>query len=188
MGGKEGHSPRLDAAFDRVVIGSRQPGPVTLVKCDPMWPTQFEALRAELAGTLGPLATGIEHVGSTAVPHLAAKPIIDVLVTVESIDPDEIYAAPLAAIGYELRVREPGHRMFRPATRDVHVHVWAEGSQEAEDYVLLRNRLRASPADRDAYEALKRELARHDWPDVNYYAEAKSPMVRELLARARAAR
>jgi GrpB-like predicted nucleotidyltransferase (UPF0157 family) len=185
MRGNEGHSPRLDAEFDRVVIGSRQPGPVTLVKYDRAWPTLFESLRAELAEALGPLATGIEHIGSTAVPHLPAKPIIDILVTVESIDPDEPYVVPLAALGYELRVREPGHRMFRPPARDVHVHVWAEGTEEAADYLLLRDRLRSSPADRRAYEQLKCELATRNWPDLNYYAEAKGPLIRELLARER---
>jgi GrpB-like predicted nucleotidyltransferase (UPF0157 family) len=74
--------------------------------------------------------------------------------------------------------------MFRPASRDVHVHVWAEGSEEADDYLLLRDRLRSSPADRLAYERLKRELAPHDWPDLNYYAKAKGPLIAEILERA----
>jgi GrpB-like predicted nucleotidyltransferase (UPF0157 family) len=175
--------PELERELDEVLIGERQPGPVALSEYDPEWPRRFEAARMELAGALGELATGIDHIGSTAVPGLAAKPIIDVLVTVSSIDPDDEYVAAIESVGYELRVREEGHRMFRPPARNVHVHVWAEGSTEAVDYLLLRDRLRSNPADRQAYEAVKRELAREDWPDVNYYAKAKGPFIAELLAR-----
>jgi GrpB-like predicted nucleotidyltransferase (UPF0157 family) len=177
--------PELERELDEVLIGERTPGPVTLVDYDRGWPRQFEAVRAELTEAFGSLAAGVEHIGSTAVPGLAAKPIIDVLVTVASIDPDDDYVAALESVGYELRVREEGHRMFRPLARNVHVHVWAEGSTEAVDYLLLRDRLRSNPADRQAYEAVKRDLAREDWPDVNYYARAKGPFIADLLARSR---
>ena len=119
------------------------------------------------------------------MPGLAAKPIIDVLVTVEEVEPDELYVTPLVALGYELRVREEGHRMFRPSARDVHVHVWAEGSEEAREYLVFRDSLRASLEARDEYERLKRELASRDWPDVNYYAQAKGPLIAQILDRAR---
>jgi GrpB-like predicted nucleotidyltransferase (UPF0157 family) len=188
MRGSEGHSDALERKLDAILIGHRQPGPVTLSEYDPSWPARFEALREELSAGLGPLAASIEHIGSTAGPGLAAKPIVDVLVTVQRIEPDDEYLAALEVAGYTLRVREPGHRMFRSPARDVHVHFWARSSTEAEDYLLLRDRLRCSARDRDEYERLKRELAPRAWPDVNYYAEAKGPLITELLARERAER
>jgi GrpB-like predicted nucleotidyltransferase (UPF0157 family) len=176
--------PELEQELERVVIGERQPGPVELVEYDPRWPQRFELVRGELAGCLGVLAIAIEHIGSTAVPGLAAKPIVDVLVTVAGVEPEDSYAPAIVALGYELRVREPGHRMFRPPAHDVHIHVWAAGAQEVADYLLLRDRLRASAADREAYAALKRDLAGRDWPDLNYYARAKGPLIAEIIARA----
>ncbi len=176
--------PELERELERVLIGERQPGPVELVEYDPSWPRRFEVVRAELAGSLGERAIAIEHIGSTAVPGLVAKPIVDVLVAVPRVEPEDSYAPAIVALGYELRVREPGHRMFRPAAGDVHIHVWAAGTQEAADYLLLRDRLRASPADREAYAARKRELAGRDWPDLNYYAHAKGPLIAEIIARA----
>ncbi len=180
----EPSDPEFDRELDRILIGERQPGPVMLVEHDSEWPKRFEAVRGELTEALGEHAMRIEHIGSTAVPGLAAKPIIDVLVTVAEIEAEDVYAPAIEALGYELRVREARHRLFRPPARDVHIHVWPEGSDEAGSYLLLRDRLRSSPADRDAYEALKRELATRDWPDLNYYAEAKGPFIAQLLDRA----
>jgi GrpB-like predicted nucleotidyltransferase (UPF0157 family) len=112
------------------------------------------------------------------VPGLAAKPIVDVLVEVASLE-----GIDLAPAGYVLRVREEGHRMFRTPELDVHVHVWPSGSPSIANALAFRDRLRASPEDRAAYEALKRELATRDWPDMNYYAEAKGDLIRAILAR-----
>lgn len=176
--------PELERELEQVLIGERQPGPVQLVEYDSRWPQRFEVVRAELAGSLAERAIAIEHIGSTAVPGLVAKPIVDVLLTVPRVEPEDPYAPAIIALGYELRVREPGHRMFRPPAGDVHVHVWAAGAQEVTDYLLLRDRLRASAADREAYAALKRELAGRDWPDLNYYAQAKGPLIAEIIARA----
>ncbi len=130
----------------------------------------------------------IEHIGSTAVPGLLAKPIIDVLVTVDDVEDESAYLPAITLLGYELRVREPGHRMFRPGTCDAHVHVWTHGCREQGDYLLLRDWLRRSADDRAAYTQLKRRLALEDWPDVNYYAEAKGPLIGQILERARRAR
>lgn len=113
------------------------------------------------------------EIGSTAVPGLAAKPIIDLLVTVEDPDDDTVSVLALTAVDYQLRVREPGHRMFRTPHRDVHVHVWAEDDPEVTRYLRFRDWLRRSAEDRQAYEQVKRELARRDWPDMNHYANAK---------------
>jgi GrpB-like predicted nucleotidyltransferase (UPF0157 family) len=181
IGPNEGRSPEFEAELDRILIGDRQPGPVTLVEYDPNWPRRFEAVRGGLTEALGQHALRIEHIGSTAVPDLAAKPIVDVLITVAAIEPEDIYVAPLGRAGYELRVREPNHRMFRTPARDVHVHMWPAASDEARDYLIFRDRLRASPQARDEYERLKRDLAAEDWPDVNYYARAKGPFIRRLV-------
>jgi GrpB-like predicted nucleotidyltransferase (UPF0157 family) len=98
------------------------------------WSASFNAL--------GEHAAAVEHIGSTSVPGLGAKPIIDVLVTVADITAEEDYLNPLLAAGYELRVREPGHRMVRNPERDAHVHVLEVNDPAAFDHLLLRDRLR----------------------------------------------
>jgi GrpB-like predicted nucleotidyltransferase (UPF0157 family) len=90
----------------------------------------------------------------------------------------------LESAGYRLRVREPGHRMFRTPDRGVHVHLWAETDVEATRCLRLRDRLRRSADDRRAYEQLKRHLAKRDWRDMNDYADAKGPLIEEILRRA----
>jgi GrpB-like predicted nucleotidyltransferase (UPF0157 family) len=184
----DSRSRRLDAVLERrlqqSVIGDRQPGPVDLADYDPEWPERFARICEQLTEALGARARTIEHIGSTAVPGLPAKPIIDVLVTVDDVEAESSYAPAMVALGYTLRVREAGHRMFRPDTHDVHVHVSVEGSREHRDYLLLRDWLRTAAADRAAYADLKRRLAREEWPDVNYYAEAKGPLIAQILKRA----
>ncbi len=90
---------------------------------------------------------------------------------------EEDYLEPLLQVGYELRVREPGHRLVRTPARDVHVHVLEVGDQAADEYLLFRDRLRADPEDRDLYERTKRALIEHDWADMNAYAEAKTDVI-----------
>ena len=147
------------------------------------WPRRFEGERDRIRAALGPVARRVEHVGSTAVPGLAAKPVVDILVTVEDPDDETAYAPALEAAGYVLRVREPDHRMFRTPERDVHVHVWATGSVEERRLLAFRDRLRNDEADRVEYEAAKRALAGR-WRDMNYYARAKGPVVERILERA----
>lgn len=174
----------LDEELDRVLVGGREPRHVVLVAYDEAWPRLFEEQRGRIAAALGPVARQIEHVGSTSVPGLADKPIVDVLVTVEDVDAEETYRPALEAAGYVLRVREAGHRMFRTPSKDVHVHVWPAGSEGARRDLLFRDRLRGDTADRALYEGAKRALAGRDWKDVNYYAEAKGPVIEEILERA----
>ncbi len=111
------------------------------------------------------------------MPGLAAKPIIDVLVTVEDPEDESRLVPAMVAVGYELRVREPFHRMFRTPERDVHVHVWGRADPEVERHLRFRDRLRASAEDRAAYERLKRRLAAREWGDMNDYADAKSDLI-----------
>ncbi len=134
---------------------------------------------------LGATAQGIEHIGSTSVPGLGAKPIVDIVVAVEDPDDETAVQAPLEAAGYVLRVREPAHRMFRTSARDVHVHVLPTGSADLERHLVFRDQLRRCPRDRQAYEVLKRELAAGAWIDMNHYAAAKGELIEEITARAR---
>jgi GrpB-like predicted nucleotidyltransferase (UPF0157 family) len=174
----------LNAYLDQVLIGGREPiGRIVIADYDPAWPARFERERARIEAAIGGVAIRIEHIGSTSVPGLAAKPIVDILVTVANADDEAAFAPALTDAGYVLRVREPGHRMFRRPERDVHVHVWADDDPEVGRYLAFRDRLRSSPEDRAAYERLKRELATRDWEDMNHYANAKGELVEDVLAR-----
>lgn len=171
-----------EAYLDQVLVGGRERRRILIVDYDAAWPARFELERDRVRHALGATARRIEHMGSTAVPGLAAKPIVDLLVSVADPDDDATLVAPLESAGYELRVREPGHRMFRTPERDVHVHVWAERDPEVERHLRFRNRLRTSAEDRRAYERLKRELAERDWADMNDYADAKRELIEAILA------
>ena len=129
----------------------------------------------------------MEHIGSTSVPGLAAKPIIDICVVVENSADETSYLPALEGSGYELRVREPDwheHRMLRTPTRDVHIHVFTSGSPEIERLLVFRDWLRRSIADRDLYASTKRDLARRDWPTMQEYADSKTTVVDAIVARA----
>ena len=174
----------LDAILDAVLVGGRERRAVVLAEPDPTWPTTFERHRMVIGGALGARARRIDHVGSTSVPGLAAKPIVDIQVTVDDPDDEPAFGPALELAGYRLRVREPRHRMFRTPARDVHVHVWAAGSEDERRHLLFRDWLRADGSDRARYEDTKRRLARRRWPDMNYYAEAKAPVIAEIIERA----
>jgi GrpB-like predicted nucleotidyltransferase (UPF0157 family) len=167
------------------MVGGIEKRGLVLADYDPQWPETYAEHERRIRAALGRAAVQIEHIGSTSVPGLAAKPIIDVLVTVEDITAEEDYLDQLIDAGYELRIREPGHRLVRTPARDVHVHVWEVGDEAASDYLLFRNRLRADPRDRDLYEATKRALTEQDWVDMNAYAEAKTGVITEIKERAR---
>lgn len=168
------------------LIGGRERRAIRIVDYDPAWPSRFLREREWIAEALGPVARRIDHVGSTAVPGLAAKPIVDIDVSVPDVDAEQAYLGPLVAAGYHLRVREPGHRMVRTAGLDVHVHVCGAGSDWWRRHLLFRDWLRQDAGDREAYATLKRRLALRDWPDMNEYADAKSELVAEITTRAKA--
>ena len=171
-----------DSDLDAVLIGGREEREIVIVDYSPGWPRRFEKERERIARALGTVARRIEHVGSTAVPGLAAKPIIDILVAVEDPEAEEAYVPALERAGYVLRVREPGHRMFRTPVRDVHVHIWRSGSEDERRHIVFRDRLRSSPQDRLEYERAKRELAGR-WRDMNYYAHPKSSVIDRIMER-----
>ncbi len=166
------------------IVGGTEKRALVLAEHDPTWPETYAEHERRIRAALGPVAVQVEHIGSTSVPGLAAKPIIDVLVTVDDITAEEDYLDQLLEEGYELRVREPGHRLVRTPARDVHVHVMTAGAQAAEDYLLFRDRLRSDPEDRALYERTKRRLLEQDWADMNDYAEAKTEVVTAIKDRA----
>jgi len=174
--------------LDRILIGGRERRPIVIVAYDPAWPIRFAHEAQKVARALGPVALGIEHIGSTSVPGLPAKPIVDMLVMVRAPEEEERYVPPLMAAGYELRVREPEfneHRMLRTPTHDVHLHVFAPDAPNVLEYRLLREWLRQSAEDRELYAETKRSLAKRDWDDMNDYAMAKTDVIAAILGRAR---
>ncbi|WP_218952100.1 GrpB family protein [Amycolatopsis anabasis] len=169
---------------DFELIGGKEKRAIRIVEYDPGWPERFRRERERIAGALGDRALRIDHVGSTSVPGLVAKPIIDIDVSVADVEDERGYLDALLGAGYVLRVREPGHRMVRTVARDVHVHVCAAGSEWERRHLLFRDWLREHPKDREAYGRLKQELSARDWADMNEYAEAKGPFIAEVTARA----
>lgn len=168
------------------LIGGVEKRHLTIAGPDPEWPAKYAAHELRIRASLGPIAVVIQHIGSTAVPGLAAKPIIDILVTVHDITAEEDYLPQLTAAGYVLRVREPGHRMVRTPELDVHVHILPVSDPAAGEYLLLRDQLRRNDEDRELYERTKRELVEHDWADMNAYADAKTNVISRIKDRARA--
>lgn len=167
------------------LVGGVEKRDLVLAEYDEAWPSTYRDHEQRIRAALGPAAIRIEHIGSTAVPGLAAKPIIDVLVVVEDITAEEDYLTGLLAAGYQLRVRERGHRMVRTPERDVHIHILQTGDPAADDYLLLRDHLRSDPTDRDFYEQTKRLLTKRAWADMNAYAEAKTAVITQIKRRAR---
>ncbi len=156
---------------------------------DPAWPLMFEQEAARIRDALGPVAVRIEHVGSTAVPGLAAKPVIDIQVSVERMVPRERFVVPLETLGYEF-VADPTdteHEYFKKdvgGVRTHHIHVCPMGSEWERRHLAFRDHLRTHPEDSARYGQLKRRLAEQHPNDVMAYVEAKTPFVSEVQARA----
>ena len=167
---------------------ARLDGPVELVASDPAWPQLFAREAERVRAALGDGVLVLEHVGSTSVPGLAAKPRIDMLLVVAASADEAAYVPALEAAGYVLHIREPDwyeHRMFKGPDTAVNLHVFSPGCPEIERMLLFRNWLRGNEADRHLYERTKRELASRTWAYGQHYADAKSPVVEEIIARAK---
>lgn len=175
-----------ESELRRVLVHGLTPTVVEIVEYDPAWVARFEALRNALLGRLGDRVIRLEHIGSTSVPGLGAKDRVDICVTVRGPADEAAYLADLLDLGWLLSASEPGHRALRhgkPATANL--HVYADDSVEVTNYLLFRDWLRSHADDRHRYEAVKRELAsRGEWPDMNFYADAKGPFIQEILAKA----
>jgi GrpB-like predicted nucleotidyltransferase (UPF0157 family) len=181
------------AAYDKLMgevpIGGPEvlPGPIVVQDYDPAWPGRFEREAARIAGALGDRVVRLEHVGSTSVPGLPAKSIIDIALEVPDSAAESAYVPDLEAAGYVLRVREPEwfeHRLLRAPDRTVHVHVFSAGCTETDRMVRFRDRLRDDASDRDRYARAKRELAARDWKYMQQYADAKTDIVADIMSRA----
>jgi GrpB-like predicted nucleotidyltransferase (UPF0157 family) len=165
-------------------------GRISIVDYDPQWPELFRREADRIRATLGPRVLGLEHTGSTSVPGLAAKPIIDMTLVVARSADEAAYVPALENAGYVLRIREPEwheHRMFKGPETDVNLHVFSSGCPEIDRILLFRDWLRTHAADRDLYAGTKLALARKEWNDVQDYADAKTTVIEEILGRARVA-
>jgi GrpB-like predicted nucleotidyltransferase (UPF0157 family) len=163
-------------------------GPVVLVEYDPEWPRLYQREAERIRAALGARVLLLEHVGSTSVPGLAAKPKIDILLVVANSADEPAYEPALEAAGYWLHVREPEwyeHRNFKGPDTEIVLHVFSPGCPEIERMLLFRDWIRTHPDDRTLYERTKRELAQRTWKYTQNYADAKSAVVEEILMRAR---
>ena len=165
--------------------------PVVLADYDPAWPAQFVSLANLVRAALGPTALAVHHVGSTAVPGLAAKPVIDVALVVADSSDEGAYREALERIGFTLVVREPDwfeHRMFQRPDPLVNLHVYSTGCEEVTRLLAFRDWLRGDEDDRVRYAMTKQDLAGQRWKSVQEYADAKTDVIAGIVARALAAR
>jgi GrpB-like predicted nucleotidyltransferase (UPF0157 family) len=181
--------PTSEEDIRKYTVGELKPhaAPILLVDYDPAWPGLFEREDARIRAALGERVVQLEHTGSTSVPGLAAKPCIDMTLVVPDSSDEASYASALEAAGYVLAIREPDwfeHRVFKGPDTNVNLHVFSPGCQEIERMVGFRDWLRTHDEDRDLYERTKRELATREWRFVQNYADAKTAVVEEIVARA----
>jgi GrpB-like predicted nucleotidyltransferase (UPF0157 family) len=182
---------RRDQELQQITVGTRQPhnAPITLMAYDGNWPGSFSREADRLRSVLGDAALRIEHVGSTSVPGLMAKPIIDILLVVPDSADERCYMPQLQGAGYVLRIREPDwfeHRLFQGPDTDINLHVFSSGAAEVRRMLRFRDRLRQDQAARTRYEGVKRELAVRTWRHVQDYADAKTAVIKQILDEAEA--
>jgi GrpB-like predicted nucleotidyltransferase (UPF0157 family) len=185
-----------DEALRAAVVGDLEPyaEAVVVVEYDPRWPSWFARLRAEVVDALGERALRVEHTGSTSVPGLAAKPVIDILLEVADTADEASYVPAIEAAGFRLRLRQPEwleHRLLRRRiaegdSHDVNLHVFAQrhATEEIARVIGFRDWLRDHDDDRDRYAAVKRDLAKRRWKYVQNYADAKTDVIKEIHAKA----
>jgi GrpB-like predicted nucleotidyltransferase (UPF0157 family) len=147
----------------------------------------FAQLKKRVVEALGDKILLLEHVGSTSVPGLSAKPIIDMLLVVEDSSAEAAYVAPLEAQDFTLRIREPDwyeHRLLKFTDPKTNLHVFSDRCEEIEKMLLFRDWLRTHKEDQMLYEETKRELAARTWKYTQNYADAKSRVIQEIMTRA----
>jgi GrpB-like predicted nucleotidyltransferase (UPF0157 family) len=181
--------PLTEQQILAATVGDRVPlnSTIALAPYNPEWPCRYAKLERQIRDALGANALMIEHVGSTSVPGLCAKPIIDMVLAVSDSADEGSYVPPLERAGYVLRIREPDwfeHRMLKPSGSDANVHVFSRACPEIDRVLAFRDWLRANEDDRKLYERKKQELAARTWKHVQNYADAKSAVVAEILGRA----
>lgn len=164
-------------------------GPIALAEYDPAWPALFLREEARIRSILGDRVVRLEHTGSTSVPGLPAKPIIDIAMLVADVNDEAAWIPDLELGGYRLVIREQepdwyDHRVFKGPDTNVNLHVFSAGCVEMERMVGFRDWLRAHVDERDLYLATKRDLAARDWEYVQDYADAKGEVVEGIARRA----
>jgi GrpB-like predicted nucleotidyltransferase (UPF0157 family) len=160
---------------------------ISLHPYSPEWPAVFAREAERIQDALSPLAIEVHHTGSTSVPGLRAKPIIDITMGVPDSTDENAYLPALEDAGYQFVLREPDwfeHRLFKRHDPNVNLHVFTIDSPEIERMLAFRDHLRVDAADRELYEATKTKLADRDWETVQDYADSKSEIVAAILARA----
>jgi GrpB-like predicted nucleotidyltransferase (UPF0157 family) len=172
-----------------VTVGERKPlnSTIYLAPYDSDWPRQFLLQANRIREALSERVLLLEHVGSTSVPGLSAKPVIDMVLAVSNSDDEPSYVPPLEAQGFVLRIREPAwyqHRLLKAPAVEGNLHVFSAGCEEIHRMLAFRDWLRVHEDDRRLYEETKRELAAQTWKDTQNYADAKSKVVQEILGRA----
>jgi GrpB-like predicted nucleotidyltransferase (UPF0157 family) len=184
-------TPMTEEQIRASIIGEIQPltAPITFVDYDTAWPTLFAREERRIRSVLGDRVLRLQHTGSTSVPGLAAKPVIDITMLVADVNDEPVYRPDLEAAGYVLRISESepewyDHRVFKGPDTNINLHVFSDGCVEFERMVGFRDWLRAHEEDRDLYERTKRELIAREWKFVQNYADAKSAVVAEIIARA----
>jgi GrpB-like predicted nucleotidyltransferase (UPF0157 family) len=166
-------------------------GPIEITEYSDEWPRLFIREAERVRAILGARVLMLEHVGSTSVPGLAAKPIIDMILTVAVSADEPAYVPAMESAGYVLRIREPEwhqHRLFKGPDTNINLHVYSFGCPEIDRMLMFRDWLRSNDADRELYERTKRELAKRSWKYVQDYADSKTSVVEEIVARGNAAR
>jgi GrpB-like predicted nucleotidyltransferase (UPF0157 family) len=166
--------------------------PVLLVDPDPTWPQHFTRLKSLIQSVLGSKALAITHVGSTSIPNMPAKPVIDVDLTVEDILDEKSYVAPLESVGFLFLQRCPEwyeHRFFGCSAPPiaVNLHVWGPECPESTRHVIFKEWLLKAEGEREVYARVKREAARdarREGEDVMGYNLRKEGVVREIYERA----
>ena len=174
-------------ASDWIVPPAPFSGHIDLVEYDPRWPARYEAVAARIRAAIGETAVILEHAGSTSVPGLVAKPIIDVALGVPDSTDEAAYVAALEAAGFAFAIREPEwfeHRLFRGDEPKTNLHVFSADCEEIPRMLAFRDRLRTHPEDRELYEREKNRLAGQTWGTVQDYADAKTDVIREIVRRA----
>ncbi|MCO8286417.1 GrpB family protein [Tetragenococcus halophilus] len=177
-----------DEYLKKVTVGRRNShnAPIELIDYNPKWVDLFGKEARRIKSILGNKVLQLEHVGSTSVPDLCAKPIIDILLVVADSSYESSYVPVLESAGYTLRIREPEwyeHRLFKGPDTDINLHVFSEGALEIDKMLRFRDWLRTNREDREKYAKVKRELAQNTWENVQDYADAKTETVEEIMKR-----
>jgi GrpB-like predicted nucleotidyltransferase (UPF0157 family) len=176
--------PDIWPDFDTTEGSDRIGDVIVIVDYDPTWPQRYQAWHRRLRAALRTAAVRIEHVGSTSVPGLPAKPIIDVQVSVTDLADENSYVPPLAKLGLQLRSRDVYHRYFRPypdQPRDIHVHVCEAGSAWEADHLRFRDYLRTHPDACDRYAEAKHAAAATWADDGLAYTDTKTEVILSIL-------